>query len=139
MTELIVNCRVKRLQIGPISIPSWHIKLFQRPSNVYNVKITLDGCWNNMVCQLGRSQNLNRAKFCGFWSIRWRIMLKLVQMMVKEQFLHHICPLGLESLTKKGSLYFETSYSKKIFYPLKIESERIKCIFFHRSVLLFCA
>ena len=33
--------------------PSCHT-LFQRPSNILNVlHITLDGCWNNVVCQLG--------------------------------------------------------------------------------------
>ena len=55
------------MKIGPLALlslgilfrnktkksPSYHITLFQRPSNVHNVQITLDESWNNVVCQLG--------------------------------------------------------------------------------------
>ena len=38
------------------SKPSWNTASKQRPSNAYNVQITLYEHWNNDVCQLGRSQ-----------------------------------------------------------------------------------
>ena len=37
-------------------LPSWHATLFQRPSNVIWTLWTLDGRWNNVVCQLGKER-----------------------------------------------------------------------------------
>ena len=53
-------------QLAFPNVPRKHTTSFQRPYNVHNVKTTSYGCRNNVVCVLGRFDNLTDQFYVSF-------------------------------------------------------------------------